>query len=40
MSISNFTPNHIHQTKTKIKTERLWKNYYRKQPTIVNPLQD
>ncbi len=40
MSISNFTPNDIHQTKTKIKTERLWKNYYRKQPTIVNPLQD
>ena len=26
MSISNFTPNHIHQSKTKIQTEKLWKN--------------
>lgn len=40
MSISNFTPNHIHHSKTKIKTERLWKNYYRKIPIIVNPIQD
>jgi transposase InsO family protein len=40
MSIGNFTPNHIHQATTKIKTERLWKNYYRKQVTFVNPLQD
>jgi transposase InsO family protein len=36
MSISNFTPNTIHHSKTKIKTERLWKNYYRKKPIIVN----
>ena len=40
MSIGNFTPNHIHQATTKIKTERLWKNYYRKQTTFVNPSQD
>ena len=36
MSISNFTPNQIHQSKTKIQTEKLWKNYYRKKTTIVN----
>jgi putative transposase len=40
MSIGNFTPNHIHQSTTKIKTEKLWKNYYRKQTTFVNQLQD
>ena len=40
MSISNLTPNHIHHSKTKIKTEKLWKNYYQKQTTFVNPLQD
>lgn len=40
MSISNFTPNYIHQSKNNIKTERLWKNYYRKQHTIVNQQQD
>lgn len=40
MSIGNLTPNHIHQSTSKIKTEKLWKNYYRKQPTFVNPLQD
>ena len=40
MSISNFTPNHIHHSKTKIKTEKLWKNYYRKKITFVKPIQD
>jgi len=40
MSIGNLTPNHIHHSKTIIKTEKLWKNYYRKTPTIVNKLQD
>jgi len=40
MSISNLTPNHIHHSKTNIKTEKLWKNYYRKKSTIVNPIQD
>lgn len=38
MSIGNLTPNHVHQNK--IKTEKLWKNYYRKNAIIVNPLQD
>ena len=40
MSIGNLTPNQVHHSKTAIKTERLWKNYYRKIPTIVNQLQD
>lgn len=40
MSISNLTPNQIHHSITPIKTEKLWKNYYRKQPTFVNQLQD
>lgn len=40
MSISNFTPNQIHQTNNNIKTERLWKNYYKKQTIIVNLEQD
>lgn len=40
MSIGNFTPNHIHQSKTKIKIKKLWKNYYRKPTTFVNQWQD
>ncbi len=40
MSISNLTPNYIHNLKANIKAERLWKNYYRKKPTIVNQEQD
>ena len=40
MSIGNFTPNQIHQSTTKIKTEKLWKNYYKKKPIIVNLFQD
>ena len=40
MSIGNLTPNHIHHSKTKIKTEKLWKNYYQKKPTFVNLEQD
>jgi putative transposase len=40
MSIGNLTPNHIHQSKKTIKTEKLWKNYYQKGPTFVNQLQD
>ena len=40
MSIGNHTPNNIHHSKTNIKTERLWKNYYRKKTTFVNPVQD
>jgi putative transposase len=38
MSISNFTPEEIHQTNQQ--TERLWKNYYPKNRTLVNQLQD
>jgi len=38
-SISNLVPNAVHQNKN-IKTEKLWKNYYKKNPTIVNQLQD
>ncbi len=30
MSIGNLTPNHIHHSDKPIKTERLWKNYYKK----------
>lgn len=40
MSIGNLTPNQIHHATTNRKIEKLWKNYYRKQPIIVNPLQD
>ncbi len=34
-SISNLVPNQVHENKN-IKTERLWKNYYKKNPIIVN----
>lgn len=37
-SISNLVPSIVHQQN--IKTERLWKNYYKKNPIIVNQLQD
>lgn len=40
MSIGNLTPNHIHHSKTTINPEKLWKNYYKKQHTIVNSVQD
>jgi hypothetical protein len=40
MSIGNLTPNKIHQSNKPIKTEKLWKNYYRKNPIIVNQFQD
>jgi len=40
MSIGNLTPNHIHHSKTIIKTEKLWKNYYQKKSIFVNQLQD
>ena len=33
-SISNLCPNDVHQNN--LKTEKLWKNYYRKKTTIVN----
>ena len=34
MSLGNLTPNQIHQNN--LKTHRLWKNYYAKNPIIVN----
>ncbi len=37
-SIGNLTPKEVHVNKTK--TEKLWKNYYKKDPTIVNQFQD
>lgn len=37
-SIGYLTPEYVHQNKTK--TEKLWKNYYRKNSNIVNSLQD
>jgi transposase InsO family protein len=37
-SISNLTPESVHTKK--LKTEKLWKNYYRKKSIIVNQLQD
>jgi transposase InsO family protein len=33
-SIGNLTPSYVHSTK--VKTERLWKNYYKKRSIIVN----
>ena len=37
-SLGNLVPSFVHSTK--VKAERLWKNYYKKRPTIVNQLQD
>jgi len=36
MSIGNLTPNQIHQSTKQIKIEKLWKNYYQKNPILVN----
>ncbi len=36
MSIGNQTPTKIHHSKTDLKPEKLWKNYYRQKPTFVN----
>jgi len=38
MSIGNLMPDQVHYSNGFIKTERIWKNYYQKQPTIVNEL--
>lgn len=40
MSIGNLTPNHVHQPKSNIITERLWKTNYRNNATFVNLNQD
>ena len=38
MSIGNLYPSLVHEQK--IQTKRLWKNYYKKNPIIVNQYQD
>jgi putative transposase len=38
MSIGNLYPSLVHEQK--IQTQRLWKNYYKKNPIIVNEYQD
>ncbi len=40
MSISNLTPEEVHQSLQSLKTERKWKNYYKKKPRFVNLEQD
>ena len=40
MSISNLTPQEVHQSLQSLKTERKWKNYYKKKPRFVNLEQD
>ena len=40
MSISNLTPRQVHESSQSLKTERKWKNYYRKKPRFVNLEQD
>ena len=40
MSISNLTPNHVHQSNQKLKLNKLWKNYYKKNCSIVKQEQD
>ncbi len=40
MSLSNLTPNQIHYSNQHTKTQRLWKNYYRKNNTFVIQEQD
>ncbi len=40
MSISNLTPDDVHNSLHSIKTERKWKNYYTKKPRFVNLEQD
>jgi putative transposase len=37
-SISNLFPTQVHEEN--LETKRLWKNYYKKNPIIVNQLQD
>jgi putative transposase len=38
MSIGNQNPSFVHEQQ--IQTERLWKNYYKRNPAIVNQYQD
>jgi putative transposase len=38
MSLGMLTPKQVHEQK--LKPEKIWKNYYKKNPDIVNPMQD
>ena len=40
MSISNLTPNQVHESTEKLKLNKLWKNYYKKNSTIVKQEQN
>jgi len=40
MSISNYTPEFVHKSNQKLKLNKLWKNYYKKNTTIVKQEQD
>lgn len=40
MSIGNFTPEEIHRETQNLQPIKLWKNYYQKKATVVNPFQD
>jgi len=40
MSISNLTPNEVHKSTEKLKLNKLWKNYYKKNSSIVKQEQD
>lgn len=40
MSISNLTPNQVHQSTEKLKLIKLWKNYYKKNNRFVKQEQD
>ena len=40
MSISNLTPNKVHQSTENLKLSKLWKNYYQKNSNIVKQEQD
>ena len=40
MTINNLVPNALHENKPNVEIKRLWKNYYRNQPTFVNLKQD
>jgi len=40
MSISNLTPNQVHESTEKLKLNKLWKNYYMKNSILVKQEQD
>ena len=40
MSISNYTPDTVHYAEKPLEIKRMWKNYYKKNNSIVNQYQD